>query len=101
MCLFLCLLPMTGFLGLAYVVYFLAKRSKGKQETVGRVLCIWVLGMAFCLLVFGVCMQFLGDCPLERRLGRMFSDRQPARVVPAPALHKGGKPGGPPAGRSF
>ena len=91
MCLFICIIPMTIWLAVAYVVYYIANRSTGKQRAIGRLLCIWAVGIASCFLALGICMQFLAECPIEGRLGRMLSGRQPA--PPATEAPRATRPG--------
>lgn len=81
MCLFICIIPMTICLAVAYVVYYVANRSTGKQRAIGRLLCIWTVAIACCFLALGIWVQLFTECQLESRLGRMLSGRQPAPYV--------------------
>ena len=91
MCLFICLIPVTIWLAVAYAVYYIAKRSTGTQRAIGRLLCIWIVAIACCFLAFGIWMQFFAECPIEGGLGRMLSGRRPApQVMEAPRATRPG-----------
>lgn len=84
MCFFVSLFPISALLALAYVVFYLAKRSEGTPRVLGRALGLWLVGLAFCVLVLGAHAQFAGQCPLERALGRVLTEEQPDTLYGAP-----------------
>jgi hypothetical protein len=64
---------MTVALTLAYIVFFLAKRSEGITRVLGRALGLWLIGIAIVVFVLGACMQLYGTCPLDNAVIRALS----------------------------
>lgn len=88
MCLVFCMIPMTFWLVMAYVILYLQKRSEGRMRVFGRLLALWLIGLAACFLVFGAYIQFFTDCPVERRAIRLLSA---PRGIPIDARTEPGK----------
>lgn len=74
MCFLISLLPMTFWLSMAYIVFFLAHRSDGIRQKLGRVLGLWLIGLACCFVILGAYFQLSGSCPIERIAGRIFQN---------------------------
>ena len=64
MCFFISLIPATVLTALAYCVLFAANNSKGTFQKLGKILSIWVLAIAFFILLVGAYLTFTSQCPM-------------------------------------